>query len=251
MSHPDLTIGICIYDRPYYAIMTLLSLRDRLDYAGKKRFHLTGKMEAGELRYYQDLLNGYEVTVDAVDNLSAMVNSIARNGGDVWMTVADDCLLRYAVNLTPDIDILLTRSEIGCIRLACLSLWGSNAAGDPETNADLIMQGGLHWWRLDKERTKDNYMSGFGCHLFHRRYWDAYGDVPPCPPNDPGQAELNANARFRAKEGPTVAVPMRFGEDTLERPEPFWHFGAWHADLYAEYAKSRIRPIWFQKPGNL
>lgn len=243
-DYPDLTIGVCSYARPWYTTIALMSLKSQLVYSGRKIFHVVGKDDNQSIDLYRKIVKGYggfEYT--RADNLSVMCNTIAQKGGEVWLTTLDDYALRYPVDITPDVQLLRTHPEIGCIRLACLSFWGSSGK-DPETNADLIGMGGLHWWRLDKARTKDSYASGIFCHLYHRRFWDCYGDIPACPPDNPGQAELLGRERFNNKpDGVTIAVPMRFGEDTVERPEPFWHFGTWHADDYARYAGSRIRGL--------
>lgn len=242
MEYPELTVGLCIYKRPYYTTVALMSLVQKLGYAGKVRFHLAGVESESDLAIHRKILSHYEVTIETANNLSAMCNSIAHHAGDVWLTILDDYVLREPVDLTPDVKLLLNHSEIGCVRLACLSLWGSGG-GNPETNADLIELEGLHWWRIDKARTKDSYVSGIFCHLYHRRFWNDYGDIPLCSPENPGQAELNGAARFRAKNGSTIAIPMRFGENTPQHPEPFWHFGMWHADAYAKYGKERIRGL--------
>jgi len=79
-----------------------------------------------------------------------------------------------------------------------------------------------------------------GTHLYHRRFWDAYGDIPACDPKVPGQAELNGMARFNGHPGPTVAIPMRFGQDSFEHFEPIWHLGIWRTDEYAESTGNRL-----------
>lgn len=241
MDYPELTVCICTYKRPWYAIMTLNSLNGWLHYSGPVRFHISdGGSDPQDIEYYKMVLENRKVTVDVTDNLADMCNSCARNGGNYWMTIMDDYVLRHPLNINPDVLLLETHPEIGCVRMNRLSYWG-NGGEDTMTSADLVNSGGLHWWRLDKSRTTDPYMSGIGVHLYHRRYWDAYGDIPACPPNVPGQAELNGNSRFWARpDGPTIAVPMRFGEDYEGHYEPFNHVGVWRTDEYAKVAGSRL-----------
>ncbi len=167
-----------------------------------------------------------------------MVNSCARHGGDLWLVALDDYCPRYPINITPDVKLLMNNDDIGMVRFGRLNFWGSGG-GDPETSADLVALDGLHWWKLSKERSRDNYMCNIGMHLYHRRFWDAYGDIPSCPPNSPGIGELNGAARFNNRPGPTIAVPMRFGQTCDFHLEPIWHYGYWRSDEYTEIAGNR------------
>jgi hypothetical protein len=240
MEFPELCIGICTYKRPWYGMMTINALAGWLHYSGPVRFHIAdGGSPQEDIDYYKLILRERRVTVEVTSNLADMVNSCARNGGDYWMVVMDDYVLRYPLNITPDVMMLAEHPEIGCVRMGRLAYWGAVGNGI-EVSADLVQWGGLHWWRLDKARTNDPYMSSIGAHLYHRRWWDAYGDIPACPPNHPGLAETQGNVRFRQKEGPTVAVPMRLGEDYPEHYEPFNHLGIWRTDEYKQTAGSRL-----------
>jgi len=222
-------------------MLALNALNGWLHYSGPVRFHIAdGGSSQEDIDYYKQILTGRKVTVEITDNLADMCNSCARNGGDFWMTVMDDFVLRYPLDISPDIRLLTENEKIGCVRMSRLAFWG--AGHGPQTYGELvdIQGGGTFWWMLDKERTKDPYMSSIGVHLYHRRFWDAYGDIPACAPNVPGQAELNGNNRFWAKEGPTIAIPMRFGHDYPEHYEPFNHLGIWRSDEYAATAGSRL-----------
>lgn len=221
-------------------MLTLNCLKNWLGYDGPRRFHIAdGGSPQEEIDHYKMILSDYDVSVSVTDNLSDMVNSIARSAGELWMVVLDDFCPRYQMNVTPDAKILLTHEEIGVIRMARLNHWGSES-GEPETSADLIGMNQQHWWRLDKERSADKYMASIGFHMYHRRWWDAYGDIPACPPHEPGQSELLYNKLFRERSGPTVAVPMRFGQDSYEHKEPVWHFGLWRSDEYTQTAGKRL-----------
>ena len=239
MELPPLTIGICTYKRPWYAMLTIAALI-QLGYAGQKKFHIAdGGSPQEDIDYYKMMTKDFETTVEVTDNLSDMVNSCARFGGDLWLTVLDDFMPIKNFDITPDARFLLSRPEIGSIRFGRLAFWG-NGSQDVEVRADLVPYGGLHWWRIDKEKSAPHYMSTIGFHMYHRRFWDAYGDIPSCAPKIPGQAELLGNERFIQKSGPTIAVPMRFGQDCGEWKEPIWHMGCWRTDDYKDTAGSRL-----------
>lgn len=237
---PQLTIGVCTYKRPQYACLTIQQLIQAVGYDGKKRFHISdGGSSQEDIEAYKYLTRDFPTTVEVTDNLADMVNSIAHHAEELWMVVLDDFTPRYSFNITPDVKMLLAHPEIGQVRFGRLAFWGSGS-GDPETSADLVGYEGLHWWRIDKERTRDGYSANIGFHLYHRRFWDAYGDIPSCDPKVPGQAELNGCARYNGKPGPTIAVPMRFGEDCQDWKEPIWHLGTWHTDEYMTATGSRF-----------
>lgn len=240
MDLPPLTIGICTYKRPWYAVMTIQALIGMVGYGGPKRFHIAdGGSPEEDLRYYKELTKEFPTTIEVTNNLSDMVNSCARHGGDLWLTVLDDFMPQRVINLTPDAILLMNHPEIGSVRMGRLAFWG-NGDKESEIVADLVASGGLHWWRLNKELSAKPYMCTIGFHMYHRRFWDAYGDIPACEPKVPGQAELLGNERYQKKSGPTIAVPMRFGQDCGEWKEPIWHMGVWRTDDYTETAKSRF-----------
>jgi hypothetical protein len=235
MDWPELTVCVCTYKRPWYAMLTLSTLNGMLGYPGRVRFHIAdGGSPIEDLDYYRQILNGRPTTIEIADNLADMCNSCAKNGGDFWMTIMDDYALRYPLNVSQDVHLLMEHPEIGCVRMSRLAYTG-------DSSADLIGLDGLHWWRMDKAKTADPYLSSIGVHLYHRRFWDAYGDIPSCPPDVPGQAEINGINRFRDRLGPTIAIPMRFGEDWENHHfEPFWHLGTWRTDEYARSAGTRL-----------
>lgn len=235
MDWPELTVGVCTYKRPEYAALTISTLNGWLHYDGPVKFHIAdGGSPQEAIDTYKIILRDRPVTVEVTNNLADMVNSCARNAGDVWMVILDDFLLRYPVNFNPDVRLLLEHPEVGAIRMSRLAFFNDG------NFAELVRIDGLHWWVLDKARNKDNYMCTIGAHIYHRRFWDAYGDIPACPPNVPGEAEINGIRRFHAKDGPTVAVPMRFGEDWENHYEPFWHIGTYRTDDYAQVRGSRL-----------
>lgn len=235
MEWPELTIGICTYKRPWYAGLAMSRIHGMIGYSGKIRWHIAdGGSPQDQIDYYKVLLRDRPVSVEVKPNLADMVNSCAHNGGDFFMVIMDDYALRYPVDVTVDVHLLMEHPEIGVVRMSRLAFTG-------ETNADLISQDQMHYWRVNKAQTRDPYLCSIGVHLYHRRFWDAYGDIPSCPANIPGQAELNGIKRFQNREGPTVAIPMRYGEDWGQHHfEPWDHFGCYRTDDYASTAGSRL-----------
>jgi hypothetical protein len=237
MSLPDLTIGILTYKRPWYASICIKSYVEHLHYGGDIHWLISdGGSDESDFIEYLPLLDGKQASILQSTNYSRMVNAIAKHAGMVWVLSVDDYMLNYDINITKDVRMLMEHHDIGMIRYGQLKHWGSHDA-DPQTSADLIKYDGELWWKLSKERTKDPYMCNIGFHLYHRRFWDHYGDIPDCPANDPGQGELNSRARFSARaDGPTVAVPFRFSTGN----EPLQHFGLWHSDEYSTIAGKRM-----------
>jgi hypothetical protein len=241
MEFPDLTIGICTFKRPWYAVHCIHGFRDRLLYSGKKKFIISdGGSPDEDIGYYLQILKGCDVQVCKSDNLSTMINNIALNSGELFIVSVDDYFLMEPLDITADVMLMLHDPEIGQVRYSRMAYWGSGGRG-PETYAKLVdcPKTGFHWLKLDKQRTTDSYMCSVGVHLYHRRFWDAYGDIPACQPDVPGEAELLGSERFRKIDGPTVAVPLRLGQDCSERKEFFWHAGVWRTDNYARTAGNR------------
>lgn len=227
---PDLTMCILTYKRPWYATLTLSAMLNKVGYGGHKRYHIAdGGSPKEDIDAYKQILRGQDVTLSVTDNLSDMVNSCAQAAGELWWMTLDDFLPFRNFDLTPDVRFILANQDVGAIRMGRLAFWEPG-----KSYAELRGLGGLHWWVFDKARTTNPYSCAINTTLYHRRFWDYYGDIIPCPPNMPGNAETLAADRYNAKAGPTVAVPMRFGQDCQEMQEPIWHFGTWRTDEYAQ-----------------
>lgn len=237
MTYPDLTLCVLTCKRPWYALIALNAMK-QIRYAGRIKFHIAdGGSPREHIDYYRKVLDGYETTVGVTSNLSDMMNSCAHNSGELWVVSVDDYAVRRSFDITPDVNLLLTHPEIGCVRYSRLAFWGNGGTSEPETSADLIGLGGLHWWRIDKKRTKDAYSCNIGFHLYHRRFWDTYGDIQAVAPDRPGDAELAARNRYNNNPSAlTIAVPMRFPQDSADTQEFIWHLGMWRTDEYARHA---------------
>jgi len=235
MELPELTCCILTFQRPWYGILTLDALINKVHYDGQKKFLIVdGGSPQEQLDAMEFRVRGQKYEMVIRDNLSDMINACAARGGDVWLTTLDDFIPNRHFNITPDVRFLLDYPQVGAVRMGRLAYWG-HPPGKSAVRGELFENGGLHWWRLNLAETTDSYTCTIGTHVYHRRFWDWYGDISPCPPDIPGQAELNGITRFRARPGgPTIAIPMRFGEDCGESKEPIWHYGLWRSDPYAK-----------------
>lgn len=233
MNLPELTLCVVGYKRPWYCINTLYALINRINYAGAKRYVVSdGGSPTDQLAIYTKILGERQHRIVVTDNLSDMMNACAASAGEVWLTTLDDFYPIRAFDITPDVRLLLSDESVGAIRMGRLAFWG-DPPGHNTVKAEMVECGGLHWWKVDKAQTTDPYICSINTTLYHRRFWDAYGDIPPCPPNIPGEAELLGAERFRNRSGPAIAIPMRFGEDCGDWQEPFWHMGMYRTDEYA------------------
>lgn len=233
MSLPELTVCLTTCGRPWYSVITLGALLHRVNYAGKKRFHIangvTGNEE--ELDHCREILQGQDYTISQTDNLSAMLNACAADAGDMWLVCLDD-FVPSAFDITPDVSFVLQNPDVGAIRMGRLAFW-EHAEGET-IYAHLRMYSSMHWWVFDHKVTNHPYIAAINACLYHRRYWDFYGDVPDVRPDCPGDAEMELARLFNYNiEGPTVAVPMRFGQNGQNFTEPFWQLPSWRTDKYA------------------
>lgn len=241
MSLPDLTIGICTYRRPWYAINTLNSYIHKVSYwGGNKKFIISdGGSPQDQLDAYDHILGDIPHEIIVSDNMSAQVNNIAAHGGDVWLVTVDDFMFNRKINLTPDVRFLVENDCVGAIRMGRLAFWEHGP--NEHIQAHLAMLGGLHWWVFDKQATNHPYICSLNTTLYHRRFWDAYGNIGPVEPNQPGETEIKGASRYNDRaEGPTIAIPMRFGEDCGDWDEPVAHVGCWTTDEYHGAGHSRF-----------
>lgn len=116
---------------------------------------------------------------------------------DVVLWMEDDWELRQELNVDKFVRLLRTFDKVGMIRLGHMAV-GSNlySVGD----------GSTHY--LQYRRTTQYAYSG-NPHLRHKRFVDAYGYFSETL--NPGDVELDFDARFRAKEGPEIWWPIELG----------------------------------------
>lgn len=231
---PELTLCVVGCRRPWYYALSLTAIIGRVFYDGPKRFVLSdGGSPPHEIEKMQEILAPHNHEIVITDNLSAMWNACAHHSGEVWMVTLDDFIPRQDIDVTQDVRFLLENEDVGAIRMGRLAFWEHD--GNDRIVADLRMLGGMHWWVIRKHpESQHPYVSCINTFLYHRRYWDCYGDLPDVPPDIPGDAELMAARMFNIKEGPRIAIPMRFGEDGGRyHSEPIWQLPSWRTDAYA------------------
>lgn len=239
MSLPEITLCILTYRRPWYAIITLQAMIGRIQYDGPRKFLVSdGGSEREDLDAYHQVLSGHPHEIVITPDMGGMVNACTQRAGEVWWMTMDDFAPRTTINLSPDTNFLLQNGDVGAVRMGRLAYWEHGP--NEEIHARMRMLGGLHWWVFDKERTTHPYVCCLNTFLYHRRFWDAYGILPAVPPDIPGEAETEMAKIYKAKQGPTVAIPMRFGEDCGEWLEPIDHFGRWRSDSYAASGGRRM-----------
>lgn len=233
MSLPELTLAVFTYRRPWYGLITLQAIIRNLDYAGPRRYIVAdGGSSQEELDAYHHILRDLPHEVVVESNLADQWNAVAHRAGELWWTTMDDFMPHQRINLSPDARFLLENPDIGAIRMGRLAFW-EHGPGE-EIFAQLRMRDGLHWWVIDKGRTSHPYICCLNTFLYHRRFHQAYGDIPKVAEHVPGEAEVEIARLYNQRPGPTVAVPMRFGQDCGEWDEPIKHFGAWRSDSYTE-----------------
>jgi hypothetical protein len=233
VSLPTLTVCVMTYRRAHYALMTLYALRERLHYAGKRRFLVVDMgSETADLKMYQHALRNTQARIrsDASLNLASAYNMAATLGGDVWLTCLDDFELQKPIDVTPEVELLSAYPQIGQVRLAVLAGWSYSLPG-VSVYGRMVRQSGYHYWTLDKQRSNAPHACIMAAELYHRRFWDVYGDIPADGNPMPGECELRGANRFTAKVGPTIAWPVRYGEGETE---PFRHIGYCRSEDYAE-----------------
>lgn len=237
MTLPTLTICLMTFRRPHYALMALYALRERLKYAGKRRFLIVdGGSDDTDWEMYAHVLRNEVHRLVASDDLANGYNLAANYATDsVWLTCLDDYELQKTIDITPEVELLQAAPQIGCVRLAVLSNWSYSLPG-VVVHGRMVRQSLYHYWALDKERSTAPHACIMAVELYHRRFWDVYGDIPADGEPMPGECELRGANRFTAKVGPTIAWPVRYGEG---ESEPFRHIGYVRSDDYAERSKDK------------
>src|SRR3990167_11120719 len=188
---PELTIAIVTYCRPWFSLLTLGAMINNLIYDGPKRWLVSdGGSTQEELDGLRHILRDMPHKIVQTDNLADMMNAVAHEAGELWFVTLDDFMPHKKINLTVEARMQQRYTDVGAVRMGRLAFWGQPPE-QHQIKADLIENGGLHWWRLNLAETTDSYTCTIGTHVYHRRFWDWYGDIPPCPPDMPGDGELN------------------------------------------------------------
>lgn len=227
---PVLTIGVMTYKRPHYALPTLYGLREKLSYRGERHFVLLdGGSSQDELAMYQHVLRDEWLDSYHAPNLAAAHNILAGQSQGVGLAVLDDYELREMLEISNDIDFLVTHEAIGALRYSALGQWDHSIGGT--IRAELLRHNAQLYWQLDKSESAAPHVNIMAAMLYHRRFWDAYGRIDESGSPMPGECELRGANLFHGNAGPTIAWPMRFGDTA-----PFVHIGYVRSEDYARRA---------------
>lgn len=241
---PELTICLVGCRRPWYSAMCIAGLINRLQYTGPRRFLISdcGSPEH-EIAEYRRMFDGQRLDVATNSDLANMLNACAHHAGEVWFVTLDDFILRHPVDITPDVRFLLAYPDVGAVRMGRLAHWEHGPGEQITADLRTLPQSGLHWWVFRKRpETTHPYINCINTFLYHRRFWEAYGDIPAVAPDIPGEAEVEAARLFdRQPFGPRIAVPMRFGQNGGEWfHEPIEQLPSWRTEAYAASGNRRM-----------
>ncbi len=233
---PTLTLAMMTFRRPWYGLQTLSAIVQHIQYDGDLRYLIVdGGSEQRDLDMYEFMVKDYphEFVNVANSDVADMLNNVANHSGEVWLTALDDFVPMQIMNLTHDVEFLLENEDVGHIRYGNMNGWD---VPSQKVYAELRNVYRVHYWVFDKARTTASTMWTMGFGMTHRRMWDAYGPLALVGPHQPGYAENQLNRMFMNKEGPTVAIPMRIGQESdMKIPvyQPIAHIGHVRTDEYA------------------
>ncbi len=242
MSLPQLTLAVMTYRRPWYGLQTLSYMVQHIQYDGELRYLIVdGGSEPRDLEMYEYMVKDHQHQIVSVANsdVADMLNNVANHSGEVWLTALDDFVPMQIMNLTHDVEFLLQNEDVGHIRYANMNNWDVPSL---KVYAELRNVYRVHYWVFDKERSTSATLWTMGFGMTHRRMWDAYGPLAHVGPHQPGYAENQLNRMFKEKSGPTVAIPMRIGQEgghQLPLYQPIAHIGHVRTDEYAERWNNR------------
>lgn len=231
---PILNICILTYKRPWYAILTLMRLVSHLTYGGKRRFFvIDGGSPEWHLQMYRQAAPYEDLQIiPATGDVGQMMNRTFEIPGELFLVCLDDFMLERVLDITEDVAFLLKHSDVGHLRYGKMNSWDNT---ERKVYAELRQHNWFSYWVIDKSLSTADYLWTMGVSLMHRRMWESYGPLPKLSPHEPGETELELNRRFKQKDGPTVAVPMRIGQHASpSEPDYFHHIGHVRTDEYTK-----------------
>lgn len=242
MPLPDLTLGILTYKRPWYALLTLTNLINHIQYDGNRKFVVSdGGSPDWQLEMYQHVLKDHEHKILVTENgdVAQMMNLVAEYSDEAWILALDDFVPMWIMNVSHDVEFLQQNEDVGHIRYANMNGWDTP---EHKVYAELRNIYREHYWVIDKGRSTSGTLWTMGFSMIHRRMWDTYGPIAKQQPHQPGNTENQMNRQFRAKAGPTIAVPMRIGQEsgmTIPVYQPIAHIGHVRTDEYTNLWNQR------------
>lgn len=203
MDWPNLSILLMTYKRTEEAMATIRGIAEYLDYPLRSWYIADDGSEPEHMDKLLDLLiEKNEKVIGYHNERFSPKTGIGWNKGlgicyqnsDYVLVMEDDWVLDVKFNISPFIEMLSQREDVGMIRL------GGLAVGN---TVEIVGHNGHHY--LKYHRTEQYAFSG-NPHIRHARFVKAYGWYSSEKLN-PGELELDMDGRFRAMSGPDIWRP--------------------------------------------
>lgn len=202
---PKLVVCLLTYQRTDYAVRTIRSTCEKLRHDGPISWYVAddgsapthvGRVMAQLEAHGADILGMHSQRLGPGANWNRAIAK-ALEAADVLVWLEDDWELTRELDVTPYLQLLAERPDVGMVRLGYL------AVGLALTS---VGHAGRHY--LQMERSTQYAYSGNPA-VRHRRFHDSYGDYPT--DRNPGECEIALDAVFRSKSGPTIWWPVDLG----------------------------------------
>ena len=225
MNYPELSILLLTYARTAEAERTVVGLCEHLDYPNRGWYIADDGSGEEHVEILLEELSGHgEKIIGWLSQRYSPHTGVGWNKGlgicfqnsDYVLVMEDDWELsgNYDMNaenhpglfviapniqsgkfnISPYIEMLSQREDVGMVRL------GGLAVGN---NVEIVGHNGHHYLRYLKDR---QYAYSGNPHLRHARFMRAYGWYSEGKLN-PGELELEYDARIRSKDGPDIWRP--------------------------------------------
>jgi GT2 family glycosyltransferase len=213
-SLPPLGVIFLTYARTNYAIRTLKGMQKHLRYDGDIKLAVVDDGSSDEEHFRQacihasfvgDLIFSRTTKVGYGANANAAwwaFNNIA----PVTLWMEDDWVLQRKLDVTPYVQMLMERDDVGMVRLGHMPI---------DLNLRSVGYNGRMY--LDVKKDEQYAFSG-NPHLKHVRVRDSWGIYPIG--RNPGETEISYDYQVRAKGGEAIWWPLAIGDDP-----PFGHIG--------------------------
>ena len=229
---PVVWILLATFKRTEAALFTIESLRTRLKYP-RLHFHIcddgSGETDDGtgrdHVQVLKDAIAQFDPGVTAHvmttphgqfntgGNINAGIETMKSYNDSIYMLVFDDWSLLGDLDISPAVDILDSREDVGFVRL---SYWVPGMSGVCVNYPSRRLGGDFIWIRLIRQWTVanpwqvDTYMASTQPFVAHTRFHDAYGMHPEhC---SPGDAETRLCQQYvesrHGENGPQILFPI-------------------------------------------
>lgn len=190
-------------ERTEYALRTVRQTKENLGYPNIKWW----LADAGDSRENFDIIKGEISGIwlqgwHSLPGASAGYNwnygiHEALNLTDFYIRLEDDWVPQYPIDITPFVQMLQFRDDIGMVRL-----------GYQHVPADMEAIGinGIHYYRYKKSTP---FCYGGHPAIIHKRFHEAYGYNDE--EKNPGEVEIDMDWRVRNTPGPEIVRPAEIG----------------------------------------